>query len=98
MLGMLQEAVQELLPGEADVVTWLDVLTVAAPQLAGHLRDALIRNWPPGAAASLWDGDRARQYRFACESSGPVRAIMPGMDTAEPRSALGNAGPRGGHL
>ena len=73
MLGMLQEAVLELLPGEADIATWLDVLTVAAPvaaaapQLAGHLRDTLTRDWPPRAAARPWDDDPARQYRFDIE-------------------------------
>jgi hypothetical protein len=74
MLGMLQEAVLELLPGEADIATWLDVLTVAAPvaaaapQLAGHLREALTRDWPPEAAASPWDDDPARRYRYDIET------------------------------
>jgi hypothetical protein len=74
MLGTLQEAVLELLPGEADIATWLDVLTVAAPvaaaapQLAGHLRDTLTRGWPPGAVASLWDDDPVRQYRLDIET------------------------------
>lgn len=74
MLGMLQEAVLELLPGEADIATWLDVLTAAAPvaaaapQLVGHLRDALTTNWPPRAATRLWDDDPARRYRFDIET------------------------------
>jgi len=74
MLGMLQEAVLELLPGEADIATWLDVLTVAAPvaaaapQLAGHLRDTLTRDWPPGAAANPWGDDPAHRYRFDIET------------------------------
>lgn len=44
-LGLLQQAVRELLPDQADIATWLDVLTVAAPvaavapRLAGDLRD-----------------------------------------------------------
>lgn len=74
MLGMLQEAVWELLPDEADVVTWLDVLTVAvpvaaaAPKLAGDLRDTLTRNWPPATAASLWNDDPVHQYRLDIET------------------------------
>lgn len=74
MTRTLQEAVRELLPDEADTVIWLDVLTVAvpvaavAPKLAGDLRDALTRNWPPAAAASLWDDDPARRYTFDIET------------------------------
>lgn len=74
MLEMLKEAVLELLPGEADIATWLDVLAVAAPvaaaapQLAGHLRDTLTRHWPPGAAARSWDDDPVRRYRYDIET------------------------------
>ena len=74
MPGTLQEAVRELLPDDADIAVWLDVLTVAAPvtaaapQLAGDLRDALIRNWPPAAAVSPWDDDPVRRYRFDIEA------------------------------
>ena len=74
MLGMLQQAVRELLPDQADIAAWLDVLTVAAPvaavapRLAGDLRDALTSHWPPAAAPSWWDDNPVRRYKFDIEA------------------------------
>lgn len=68
-LEMLQQAVRELVPDQADTVAWLEVLTVAepvaavAPRLAGDLRDTLISHWPPAPAPSPWPGDPVRRYK-----------------------------------
>ncbi len=86
-LGMLREAVLELLPAGADVAAWLDALTVAAPvaaavpQLAGDLSDALTSNWPPPAAAAYpWGDDPELRYRFDVEAL-VKKAISVGQQT-----------------
>ena len=72
-LGMLSRAVRELLPDEADMAGWLDVLVLAGavaplePRLLGELRDVLIRQWPPPPAVGLWDEDPGQRYRLDTE-------------------------------
>ena len=73
-LAVLRRSVMELLADNADIASWIDVLTVAhsvapaAPALAGELREALIRQWPPAPTARLWDNDPGLRYKFDTET------------------------------
>ena len=72
-LATLRKAVRELLPGEADLGNWLDVITLAGevapmvPRLLGELREELVRQWPQAATTDVWDDDPAQRYRFDTE-------------------------------
>ncbi len=69
-LRMLSDAVLELLSGQPDTTSWLDVLVLAdvigpyRPPLLGELRDELVRRWPPLPSESLWMDDPVAFYRL----------------------------------
>ena len=72
-LHTLSSAVLQLLPGQTDTTSWLDVLVLAnaiapyRPRLLGELRDELIRQWPPRPGQNLWGDDPVVFYRREVE-------------------------------
>lgn len=72
-LGTLHRAVLGRVEAPAALDTWLEVLILAgqvapfSPPLLGHLRDALISQWPLAPGKAWWNEDPEQAYRFGVE-------------------------------